>query len=92
MKIFYRIILLLIYAKRISFTYGRYNDDYIIFQHRNSIEIFAQEIEEENSFSLSEQSIEEAQDNLTELTANKTGFEEEDTVGLSGRSIEEAKK
>jgi hypothetical protein len=54
--------------------------------------IFAQEIEEENSFSLSEQSIEEAQDNLTELTANKTGFEEEDTVGLSGRSIEEAKK
>ena len=55
-------------------------------------EIFAQEIEEENSFSLSEQSIEEAQDNVTELTANKTGFEEEDTVGLSGRSIEEAKK
>jgi hypothetical protein len=55
-------------------------------------ETFAQEIEEENSFSLSEQSIEEAQDNVTDLTANKTGFEEEDTVGLSGRSIEEAQK
>ena len=51
-------------------------------------EIFAQEVEEDNSFSLSEQSVEEAQGNVTELTGNNTGFTEEDTVGLSGRSIE----
>ena len=53
--------------------------------------IFAQTADDQNnSFSLSKQSIKEAQGNITELTANKTGFEEEDTVGLSGRSIEEA--
>ena len=53
--------------------------------------IFAQTADDQNnSFSLSKQSIEEAQGNITELTANKTGFKGEDTVGLSGRSIEEA--
>jgi hypothetical protein len=53
--------------------------------------IFAQTADDQdNSFSLSKQSIEEAQGNITELTANKTGFEEQDTPGLSGRSIEEA--
>jgi hypothetical protein len=92
MKIFYKIILLLIYAKRISFTYGRCITTTFFLNIGIVTEIFAQEVEEENSFSLSEKSIEEAQDNVTELTANKTGFEEEDTVGLSGRSIEEAKK
>jgi hypothetical protein len=45
----------------------------------------------EDTVGLSGRSIEEAQDNITELTANKTGFDE-DTVGLSGRSIEEANK
>ena len=53
--------------------------------------IFAQTADDQNnSFSLSKQSIKEAQDNITELTANKTGFKGQDTPGLSGRSIEEA--
>ena len=56
------------------------------------IEIFAQKPEEDNSFGLSRGSIEEAQGNITELTANKTGFGNESTVGLSGGSIEEANK
>ncbi len=55
--------------------------------------IFAQTADDQDdSFSLSKQSIEEAQGNVTELTANKTGFAEQDTPGLSGRSIEEANK
>jgi hypothetical protein len=54
-------------------------------------EIFAQKVGD-TSFGLSGRSIEEAQGNITELTANKTGFGNESTVGLSGRSIEEANK
>ena len=55
--------------------------------------IFAQlDKDQNNSFSLSKQSMIESQGNTTELTANDTGFKGEDTVGLSGRSIEEANK
>ena len=60
-------------------------------------ETLAQEVEEDDSLSLSGQSIEEAEGNvtegsITELTANKTGVEEDDSLSLSGQSIEEAKK
>ena len=59
-------------------------------------ETLAQEVEDD-SLSLSGQSIEEAAGNvtegsITELTANKTGVEEDDSLSLSGQSIEEAKK
>jgi hypothetical protein len=54
--------------------------------------IFAQPDDKNNSIGLSKQSILEAQGNVTDLTANKTGFKGESTVGLSGRSIEEANK
>ena len=59
-------------------------------------ETLAQEVEDD-SWSLSGQSIEEAAGNvtegsITELTANKTGVEEDDSLSLSGQSIEEAKK
>ena len=59
-------------------------------------ETLAQEVEDD-SLSLSRQSIEEAAGNvtegsITELTANKTGVEEDDSLSLSGQSIEEAKK
>jgi hypothetical protein len=49
-------------------------------------------VAQDNSYSLSEQSIEEAQYNVTGIIANKTGFEEEDIVGLSVRSIGETNK
>ena len=59
-------------------------------------ETLAQEVEDDSS-SLSGQSIEKAEGNvtegsITELTANKTGVEEDDSLSLSGQSIEEAKK
>jgi hypothetical protein len=53
-------------------------------------EIFAQSVEEDNSLSLSGQSIEEAQGNVTDLAANNTGLGEDNSLSLSGQSIEEA--